>query len=177
MRAVLREEDPDFSLLSRSNSVGGNYSDLIGLGGCIEEYQDENGYCTSHVLQNPTVWLGVFLGGIMTALLLLYRVKGALLIPIFLVAIVSWPRNSAVTYFPHTDAGDSAFDFFKKVATFHSFKHLGPSNIDFKGYSNGRVWIAVISFLYIDILDTTGTLYASKYRQSSGTAPFSGSEP
>ncbi|KAK0544268.1 hypothetical protein OC845_005683 [Tilletia horrida] len=142
--------------------IGGNYSDLVGLGGCPAQFKDENGYCTGHVLQDPRVWLGVFLGGILTALLMLYRVRGALLIPILLVAIASWPRNSGVTLFPHGD-GDSNFDFFKKVATWHSFELLGPKNIDFN-YGDGKVWLALISFLYIDIMDTTGTLYSmSRY--------------
>lgn len=33
--------------------IGGNTSDLVGLGGCKPEYQDENGFCQSHVLQDP----------------------------------------------------------------------------------------------------------------------------
>ncbi|KAK0525789.1 hypothetical protein OC834_005038 [Tilletia horrida] len=140
-------------------AIGGNYSDLVGLGGCPAQFKDENGYCTGHVLQDPRVWLGVFLGGILTALLLLYRVRGAFLLPILLVAIASWPRNSGVTLFPHTDSGDSNFDFFKKVATWHSFELIGPKNINFD-YGNGKVWLALISFLYIDVMDTTGTLYS-----------------
>ncbi|UZJ54601.1 hypothetical protein CBS101457_003921 [Exobasidium rhododendri] len=142
------------------NVVGGNAADLVGLGGCLAQYQDENGFCQSHVLQNPTVWLGVFLGGILTALLLMYQVRGAFFWPILLVAIASWPRSSGVTLFPHDGAtGDQGWDFFKQVATWHSFSQLGPSNIDWN-YGNGHVWLALISFLYIDILDTTGTLYS-----------------
>lgn len=60
---------------------------------------------------------------------------------------------------------------------------LGPKNVDWAGYKNGKVWIALvgdndrssllgeketktvtfslqISFLYVDLLDTTGTLVA-----------------
>jgi len=48
----------------------------------------------------------------------MYRVRGAILIGIFLVSIVSWPRSTPVTFFPHTDKGDAAFDFFKKVVAF-----------------------------------------------------------
>lgn len=141
--------------------VGGNYSDLLGLGGCPDEYKDDNGYCQSHLLQSPKVWLGVFLGGILTGLLLLYRVKGAFLWPIILVSIASWPRSSAVTEFPHDNGGqgDLGFDFFKKVATWHSFKHLGAENIDFN-YGSGKVWLALISILYVDITDVSGTLFA-----------------
>lgn len=140
--------------------IGGNYSNLIGLGGCPAEYQDSNGYCSSHVLQDPRVWAGVFGGGVFTALLLMYRVRGALLWPILLVSIASWPRPSGITDFPHTAQGDSKFDFFRKVATWHSFTHLGPSNIDWNAYGSGKVWLALITFLYTDALDTTGTLFA-----------------
>lgn len=140
--------------------IGGNASDLIGLAGCPAQYEDSNGFCQSHKLQAPTVWLGVMLGGIFTALMLLYRVKGAFLIGILLVSIVSWPRNTSVTLFPHTLSGDDAFNYFKQVANWNGLGLLGPKNIDWSGYSNGKVWYALISFLYIDLLDTTGTLYA-----------------
>ena len=56
---------------------------------------------------------------------MLYRVKGALLIGIFLTSIISWPRTTPVTAFPHTDAGDAAFDFFKKVVTFRPLEYIG----------------------------------------------------
>ncbi|KDN47752.1 hypothetical protein K437DRAFT_222953 [Tilletiaria anomala UBC 951] len=141
-------------------AIGGNATDLVGLGGCPAQYKDANGFCESHVLQDPRMWVGILLGGMLTALLLVYRVKGALLWPILLVAISSWPRGgNAVTLFPHTAEGDSNWDFFKQVATWHGFSKISVSNIDFD-YANGKVWLALISFLYVDIMDTTGTLFA-----------------
>ena len=56
---------------------------------------------------------------------MLYRVKGAILIGIFLTSIISWPRTTPVTYFPHTDDGDVLFDFFKQVVTFRPLKLIG----------------------------------------------------
>lgn len=56
---------------------------------------------------------------------MLYRVRGAILIGIFLTSIVSWPRPTAVTYFPHTEAGDALFDYFKQVVTFHRIQKVG----------------------------------------------------
>ncbi|THG97398.1 hypothetical protein EW026_g4593 [Hermanssonia centrifuga] len=141
--------------------VGGDTTNLVGLGGCQPQYyvsDDLPGYCASHVLQSPTMWLGIFVGGILTVFLMLYRVKGAILIGIFLTSIISWPRPTSVTYFPHTAAGDSAFDFFKQVVTFRPLQKIGNA-IDYN-YNKGRVWYALITFLYVDILDTTGTLYA-----------------
>ncbi|KAF8737911.1 hypothetical protein AX14_012186 [Amanita brunnescens Koide BX004] len=141
--------------------VGGSTSTLVSLGGCLpQDYisPDLVGYCNSRVLRNPTVWLGIFLGGVVTVLLMMYRIRGAILIGIFLTAIVSWPRPTAVTYFPHTAAGDQMFDFFKQVVAFRKLEKIGNA-IDYN-YGNGRVWYALITFLYVDILDTTGTLYS-----------------
>ena len=95
-------------------------------------------------MRNPTMWLGIFVGGyvnalvitsqqahpresasVLTVFLMLYRVKAAILIGIFITSIISWPRPTSVTYFPHTAAGDAMFDFFKQVVTFWPLKHVG----------------------------------------------------
>ncbi|KAJ3726859.1 permease family-domain-containing protein [Lentinula raphanica] len=141
--------------------IGGDTTNLVGLGGCTPDNYvsaDLPYYCAHGQLRNPTMWLGIFLGGILTVLLMLYRVRGAILIGIFLVSIISWPRPTAVTYFPHTDAGDALFDYFKQVVTFHPLSKVG--NVIDYNYGNPRVWYALITFLYVDILDTTGTLYS-----------------
>ncbi|KAJ7928603.1 permease family-domain-containing protein [Mycena leptocephala] len=118
--------------------IGGDFVNFVGLGGCLPEDMADGfpGYCTHGVLRSPTMWLGVFLGGFLTVLLMLYRVRGAILIGIFLTAIVSWPRPTA------------------QVVTFHRIQKVG-NVIDVR-----KVWYALITFLYVDILDTTGTLYS-----------------
>jgi len=141
--------------------IGGDTTNLVGLGGCNpEDYVSATlpGYCARRVLRNPTVWLGMFMGGFLTVLLMIYRIKGALLLGIFLTSIISWPRPTAVTYFPHTAAGDDLFNFFKQVVAFHPLQHTGNA-LD-HNYGKGRVWYALVTFLYVDILDTTGTLYS-----------------
>jgi AGZA family xanthine/uracil permease-like MFS transporter len=106
------------------------------------------------------MWIGIFCGGMLTAMLLMYRMKGAIIAGILLVSIISWPRPTSVTYFPYTDLGDSMFDFFKKVVTFHPIeKVLAVQRWDISGYG-GQFGLALITFLYVDILDCTGTLYA-----------------
>jgi len=86
-------------------------------------------------------------------MLMLYRVKGAIIIGILLVSIISWPRSTPVTYFPHTEVGDSAFNFFKKVVTFHPIKRiLAVQKWDVSGHG-GQFGLAFITFLYVDILD------------------------
>ncbi|KAJ3730897.1 permease family-domain-containing protein [Lentinula guzmanii] len=141
--------------------IGGDTTNFVGLGGCTPDNyvsDDLPYYCQHGQLRNPTMWLGIFLGGILTVLLMLYRVRGAILIGIFLVSIISWPRPTAVTFFPHTDAGDVLFDFFKQVVAFHPLRKVG--NVIDYNYGNPRVWYALVTFLYVDILDTTGTLYS-----------------
>ena len=57
--------------------VQGATATPLQIGGCLPEYKDAvTGICESHVLQDPKMWLGIFAGGVVTAFLLLYRVKG-----------------------------------------------------------------------------------------------------
>lgn len=72
-----------------------------------------------------------------TVLLMLYRVRGAILIGIFLVSIISWPRSTPFTLFPNTDKGDAAFDFFKKVVAFKPLRKVGNA-IDVSGHQTPK---------------------------------------
>ena len=132
--------------------LGGDYTNLVGLGGCPDQYvdPDHSYFCLSHVLQKPTIWLGVFVGGFFTALMMMYRVRGAIIIGILLVSIISWPRPTSVTLFPHTLIGDANFDFFKQVVTFRPIRYIGNA-LDYN-YGKGKVWLALITFLYLDII-------------------------
>ena len=79
---------------------------------------------------------------------------------IALVSITSWPRGTSITYFPDTAVGNDSFDFFKKVVTFHPIeKVLAVQNWDISGVGH-QFAIALFTFLYVDILDCTGTLYS-----------------
>jgi AGZA family xanthine/uracil permease-like MFS transporter len=141
--------------------IGGSTTNFVGIGGCTPAHFVSSSlpnYCSGGVLRSPTMWLGIFVGGILTVILMMYRVRGAIIIGIFLVSIISWPRPTPVTYFPHTPAGDALFDYFKKVVYFRKLEKIG--NVLDYNYGSGRVWYALITFLYVDILDTTGTLYA-----------------
>ncbi|KAJ1963085.1 hypothetical protein GGI12_002262 [Dipsacomyces acuminosporus] len=137
--------------------ITGSPATLVELGGCPPQYRDENGICKGHNMEGGPTWLGV-LGLMIIGTLLLYRIKGSILIGILIVAIISWPRGTPVTYFPYTAAGNEAFDFFKHVVTFHPIKHtLKQYHWDL---SSSEIWIALITFLYVDILDCTGTMFS-----------------
>jgi adenine/guanine/hypoxanthine permease len=129
--------------------IGGDYTNLVGLGGCTDENEDPDHsyYCLTGVLRRPTIWIGIFLGGFLTVTLMMYRIRGAILCGILLVSIISWPRSTAVTYFPYTPAGDANFDFFAKVVTFRPIKYT-LNAIDYD-YKDGKIWLALITFLYV----------------------------
>ena len=103
-------------------AISGSNSDPLQIAGCPEQYWS-NGQCTSHRMQDPRLWVGVFCGGMFTAFLMMYRVKGAVIAGIFLVSILSWPRGTPITAFPDTSTGDSAFNFFKQIVAFHPIQH------------------------------------------------------
>jgi AGZA family xanthine/uracil permease-like MFS transporter len=141
-------------------AITGAPSTPLELAGCLQS-ELVDGVCPgSTKMRSPMMWVGIFCGGFLTAILLAYRVKGAIIAGILLVSVISWPRNSSVTYFPHTPVGDDNFNFFKKVATFHSIKEtLNAQDWNVAGAS-GQFGLALITFLYVDILDCTGTLYS-----------------
>jgi len=130
------------------------------LAGCRED-ELVKGVCPgSAKMRSPTMWIGIFCGGFLTAILLAYKVRGAIIAGILLVSIISWPRTTPVTCFPYNPVGNDSFDFFKKVVTFHPIqKTLIAQNWDVAGVT-GQFGLAFITFLYVDILDCTGTLYS-----------------
>lgn len=106
------------------------------------------------------MWLGIFCGGILTAWLMSYKVKSAIIIGIAVTSIISWPRNTAVTYFPYTPQGDNMFNFFKQVVTFHPIQStLNVIDWNFGGAPSQFV-LALFTFLYVDIIDCTATLFS-----------------
>lgn len=143
-------------------AITGSDGDMpLQLTGCVPELIAADGTCISGKMRSPTMWLGIFGGGMFTAFLMMYRVKGAVIAGILLVSIVSWPRNTSVTYFPSTISGDAAFEFFKKIVTFHPISRvLAVQDWNITGAGAGQFASALITFLYVDILDCTGTLYS-----------------
>ncbi|PIA58043.1 hypothetical protein AQUCO_00500161v1 [Aquilegia coerulea] len=114
--------------------------------------------CLNNRMESPTFWLGI-VGFIIIAYCLVKDVKGAMIYGIVFVTAISWFRNTSVTAFPKTEAGDSAYRYFKKVVDVHKIESTAGA-LSFKGMGKGYFWEALITFLYVDILDTTGTLYS-----------------
>jgi AGZA family xanthine/uracil permease-like MFS transporter len=141
--------------------ITGATSTPLELAGCLVSEQVD-GICPGSVkMRSPTMWIGIFCGGVLTVMLMMYRVKGAIIFGILLVSIISWPRGTSVTYFPYTEVGNSNFDFFKKVVTFHPItRTLVVQEWNISEYA-GQWGLAFITFLYVDILDCKSHMFRS----------------
>ncbi|EKJ67657.1 hypothetical protein FPSE_12174 [Fusarium pseudograminearum CS3096] len=102
-------------------------------------------------LQTQMCDSAIFVGGIFVVYLMAFRVKLAFLVGILLVSVVSWPRGTSITYFPDTPEGDSRFHPMK-----HTFNAL---DWDIAKYGTQFV-LTVFTFLYVNIIDATATLYS-----------------
>ncbi|KAK3337548.1 permease family-domain-containing protein [Cercophora scortea] len=167
--------------LTYSEGIGlvtGALSTPVSLAGCVASgkgtHDADPGVCPDQLkMRNPQMWIGIFCGGVFTIVLMMYRVKGAIIAGIILVSIISWPRTTEVTYFPYTPIGDDNFNFFKKVVDFHQIKRTLNVQQWGVGEYGGQFGLALITFLYVDILDCTGTLY-SMARYADLTDPETG---
>ncbi|KAK4127465.1 hypothetical protein N657DRAFT_661582 [Parathielavia appendiculata] len=141
--------------------TGGVHTPLA-IGGCPkEDLHHATGECTTRIMTSPKMWVGIICGGLLTTFLMAFRVKGAIIIGIALVSILSWPRNTPLTYFPDTPDGNQRFDYFSKVFNFHPIRHtLAQQQWDLSGRTGGNFAMALFTFLYVDIIDCTATLYS-----------------
>ncbi|KAL3524045.1 hypothetical protein ACH5RR_016879 [Cinchona calisaya] len=114
--------------------------------------------CLHGRMESPTFWLAV-VGFVIIAYCLVKNIKGAMIYGIVFVTAVSWFRNTSVTAFPDTISGNSAYEYFKKVINVHKIETTAGA-LSFKNIGKGHFWEALVTFLYVDILDTTGTLYS-----------------
>ncbi|XP_051123094.1 adenine/guanine permease AZG1-like [Andrographis paniculata] len=114
--------------------------------------------CLHDKMQSPTLWLGL-VGVVIISYSLMKNVKGGIIYGVVFVTAVSWFRNTAVTAFPNTPAGDGAYRYFKKVVSIQKIESTAGA-LRFTHVGSGRFWEALVTFLYVDILDTTGTLYS-----------------
>jgi AGZA family xanthine/uracil permease-like MFS transporter len=104
-------------------------------------------------MTSATTWLGI-VGLFLMVTLMAYKRSSGIIVGILFVTFVSWFRNTAVTYFPDTAEGDARFDYFRQVVA------IEPMNMILAKYSNNlqHAGIALFTFLYVDFMDTTGTL-------------------
>lgn len=64
-----------------------------------------------------------------------------------------------MTFFPDNEIGKAGWDFFKKVVHFHPISTLNALDWNITD-APGRFALALFTFLYVDIIDCTATLYS-----------------
>lgn len=109
-------------------------------------------------MESPTAWIGIF-GTLVMVVLLAYKVKSSFIIGIGFVTLLSWFRGTAVTYFPDDTLGNERFEYFKKIVSVESLTDI-TAKWDFSEAKGGEYAISLITLLYVDFLDTSGTLLA-----------------
>ncbi|KAF4445593.1 hypothetical protein F53441_10657 [Fusarium austroafricanum] len=141
--------------------TGGWNSTPLAIAGCpIEMIDPDTQMCTGGIMTSPKLWTAILAGGLLTAYLMAFRVKYCFIIGIALVSIVSWPRDTSITYFPHTQEGDSRFDFFRKIVDINTMKHT-LNALDWNIGEHGTHFaLALFTFLYVDIIDATATMFS-----------------
>ncbi|SPQ21259.1 34b8dd36-e374-4c1d-aa39-47287332fd4d [Thermothielavioides terrestris] len=159
--------------------VTGGIATPLALAGCPAEDLHESNQCTTGILTSPKMWVGIMCGGLLTTILMAFRVKGAIIIGIAIVSFLSWPRHTPLTYFPDTPDGNHRFDFFSKVVNFHPIRHtLARQQWDLTGKGGSHFALALFTFLYVDIIDCTATLcsmarFCSRARRDESDFPRS----
>ncbi|KAF4499110.1 MFS transporter AGZA family, xanthine uracil permease [Fusarium agapanthi] len=141
--------------------TGGFNATPLAIAGCpVDRINPDTQMCEGGIMTSPKLWTAIFAGGLLTAYLMAFRVKYAFVIGIAFVSILSWPRETAVTYFPHTPEGDSRFELFRKVASINPMKHT-LNALDWNVGQHGTQFaLALFTFLYVDIIDATATMFS-----------------
>jgi len=159
--------------------VVGDIATAVTLGGCPLENRipmvayDEDcetlGICvfsdtyTCDVLDGKmtgaTTWLGI-VGGLIMVILMCYKVQSSFIVGILFVTIISWFKGTDVSYFEDDvfnigGTGEARFDYFSKIVSIEGLdKIAGQYSSEVKGIAT-----ALFTFLYVDFLDTSGTLF------------------
>lgn len=119
-----------------------------------------------HKLHGATTWLG--LAGFLLMVVLMSRgFRGAIVVGVLFSTIIAWIPGHSASYLGKTSNlpggiggdGDSRWAYFKKVVAAPTLDKTGLA-FNFAGMKTGDVWIALITFLYVDFFDTTGTLFS-----------------
>jgi AGZA family xanthine/uracil permease-like MFS transporter len=112
---------------------------------------------------NPRMWLGI-VGFFIIAIMMKLKMKGSIIVAVLICSVVSWVPGdmNPFTYFPDTPLGETRFTYFKKVVDLRTmstvlFQFANPFG---DGETAMSVIAALLTFFFIDFLDTSATLLA-----------------
>mmetsp|Transcript_9492 Transcript_9492/g.23289 ORF Transcript_9492/g.23289 Transcript_9492/m.23289 type:complete len:539 (-) Transcript_9492:943-2559(-) len=164
--------------LQTAEGLGVVVSDIataVTLGGCSPEHRTpmvaydaacaNDGICVfsdsytcdveGGIMRSGTTWIGI-LGMMIMAIMIAYKRNSGIIVGIMFVTITSWFRFTPVSFFPDTAEGDARFAYFSKVVA------VEPMDMLTAQYSGdlASAGLALLTFFFIDFLDTTCTLIA-----------------
>jgi len=125
--------------------------------------RSSNYACLGGELRSATLWLGIC-GGVIMVLCMLNGVAASILWGLLFVTFISWipTESNKATYFKEYSSipgGEARYEYFRKGVTLPSLTRTA-GKLDFKALGIGETWIALITFLYLDFMDATCTMYA-----------------
>ncbi|PNW81797.1 hypothetical protein CHLRE_06g260700v5 [Chlamydomonas reinhardtii] len=116
---------------------------------------------TNMKMRSASLWLGIC-GGILMVLLMARGFRGAIMVAILFVTFISWIPNHDASYLGASSqipGGEERMAYFKKVVQVPNTSAT-DLEMDFSAFGTPKLWAALISFLYLDLLDCTGTFYS-----------------
>ncbi|GFH25298.1 uncharacterized protein HaLaN_23237 [Haematococcus lacustris] len=117
--------------------------------------------CSGKQVTSATTWLGIMTGGLMVSLMM-KEVKAPILLGILFCTFISWIPNHAATFFGESSmhpGGQERYDYFRKGALAPDISRTA-GQLDFTALDTSSGGVALITFLYLDFLDATTTMYA-----------------
>jgi len=171
--ALIASDTHTYMTLAGCGHNGQSFDNSFACSREVYGSEDLNGYMPAdafcgceyygHKMEGATTWVGI-LGLLMIIVLSIYKMKAAVLISVMSITVISWFRGvedapNAISYFPYTSDGSTRYEYFKKVFDFHTMEY-SLFAMDFEIESASSFILALFTFLYVDVLDTTGTLYS-----------------
>ncbi|BDA42913.1 Adenine/guanine permease AZG1 [Coccomyxa sp. Obi] len=122
--------------------------------------------CPTWKLNSGPLWMGLGCLAIMS-ILMSRNFKGAIIVGIAVTTIISWIPGHAASYLGPSSTilggiggdGESRWEYFRNVVAVPSIKKTGGA-LSFSNFASGDLWLALITFLYVDFFDATGTLFS-----------------
>lgn len=96
------------------------------------------------------------------AVLMVKRIPGAIMVGILFTTFISWIPNTEASYLGASSqipGGEQRMEFFKQGVTLPTLSQTWLA-YDWSGFGSKDLWVALITFLYLDFLDATGTLFS-----------------
>jgi len=115
------------------------------------------------------MWLGVA-GFIVIVVLMARHVNGAIMLGILFCTLISWIPGHGASYLGKGADIPGGLDRLREFRQVVSVPDATKTSLtwNFSAFGNSQLWVALITFLYLDFLDATGTMCVERARVDGG---------